>query len=71
MADWLGIGAAVVTCGGYDWRPTWACGSNVRWLQSASSCGGGGGLRSGASSAYTDLLVVVDLLVRRLSVGWC
>jgi hypothetical protein len=84
MAYWLGTGAVEQI-----WRPTWARGGYdlrqvvSRWLRLASSCGGGSGLRSGVSSAYTrrrlcwwlrsasSLLVVVDLLVRRLSMGWC
>jgi hypothetical protein len=56
MADWLGTGAVEQI-----WRPTWARGGYdlrqvvSRWLRSASSCGGGSGLRSGASSAYTPI----------------
>ena len=56
MADWLGTGAAEQI-----WRPTWArggydlCQVVLRWLRSASSCGGGGGLLSGVSSAYTPI----------------
>ena len=54
MVDWLGTGAVEQI-----WRPIWARGGYdlrqvvLRWLRSVSSCSGGGGLRLGASFAYT------------------